>query len=159
MGSRVLPWWGAAPYKSQAEPGHKASRVPGKLQPHTQRGREPGQEVTSLAHPSPAGQIWLCCPRPPCVWGAQLGCLEEPSTSCNLLTSFPSPPGTGRASPGLTADSPQQGLPPRNPTQPCLHHRLTPDLITAEFSTAWEEILSSILPRVTDTLLSEGDGR
>lgn len=56
----------------------------------------------------------------------------------------------------LTALS--KGYPP-TPTQPCLHHRLTPDLIAAELSTAWEEILSSILPRVTDTLLGEGDGR
>lgn len=101
---------------------------------HTQGGRQPGQEVASLVPPRPSGQIWLCRSRPPAVWGAQLACLEEPSTIHIFLTSFLLPPGTNEASPGRS--SPQQRTAPPPSSQPCLH----PDFYTRSMAECWGEV-------------------
>lgn len=121
----------------------------GNLRPHTQGGLEPGWEAASLAHPGPAGQVWPCRPRPPCVWGAQLACQEEPGTICILLTSFLLPPRDLQGQPpsfqltALREDGP-------HPHQPSLIYTtaFTPDPSSAEHSSASEETYSSAPSRV-----------
>lgn len=58
------PWWVAASCKSQAELGQQAGCVLGSLGPHTGMAGA-RQEVACLAYSRLAGQVWLCCPRPP----------------------------------------------------------------------------------------------
>lgn len=80
---------------------------------HTQGGLQPGQEVASLVPPRPSGQIWLCRSRPPAAWGAQLACLEEPSTIRIFSHFIPVAPRDQWGQPRSVQPSAKDSPPPR----------------------------------------------
>lgn len=111
LGGSVQPWWVAAPYKSQAEPGHKVSCVLGSCG-HTHRVQSSqGRRLPLWLTPVVKANLVVLPKATLCV-GSTAGLPGRAQNNLQPSHFIPVAPRDRRGQPRSTGYNPQQGLPP-----------------------------------------------